>query len=61
MCSVNGEVGWGPPSYLQKYSEVMETEESDQSEDDTADQKGNFLSHTRGATGVKWSVLVSTI
>ena len=41
MCNVNGEVGWGPPSYLKKCSDIIDDEESDQSEDDGVDQKGS--------------------
>ncbi len=40
MCNVNGEVGWGPPSYFKKCIDILEDEDSDQSEDEKADQKG---------------------
>ena len=43
MCGVNGEVGWAPPSYIKKCSEMMENEESEESEEEfVADMKGKF-------------------
>lgn len=41
MCGVSDRVGWAPPSYLKKYSEMVENEESDDSEEEYAgDTKG---------------------
>jgi len=40
ICNVDGQMGWGPPSYLKKCCGVVEDEESDRSEDEAADLKG---------------------